>query len=1169
MRKNLLKNGLLCAVLAISPIAALHADDKSTVSETTAKSLSAGKLLFIENKGQITDQHRHVRKDIDFRTTEGDMVMYVGNGQIHYQFQRTENLTRHNWQDALDHINNPEEIKVHTYRLDVVLEGANINAPIITEQPGSYEEHYYGAGQKCFTAGSYEKLTYKNIYPRIDWVLYADGERLKYDFVVHPGGNPADIKLRYEGATALKLRDGGMVAETPMGNIAELKPYSYDMETGAEIASSFVLDGNVLHFDVQAEGKTIVLDPVINWSTYYGNVINTVTAKATTDLAGNVYVGGYTTNTANVATFGSHQFTYGGNVDGFLVKMNKNGTRHWATYYGGDDRDMITAVTNDKFGNIFIAGYTSDTTKALGTTGAHQPVNGGNGKNGQTLVDGFVAKFNTNGVRQWGTYYGGYFNDYILAMTCDDSGNVFIGGYTESPDSISTPGSFQPVFGGTVPGSSTEGFFAKLTGAGKRRWGTYYKARIYALACDRSSNLYIGGMAGPFSSNVSTAGKHQLAFGGGPTDGFISKFGNNGGRIWGSFYGGSEEDEIIGLACDSLNNVYLAGVTRSLSGIVTPGTFQQTITPWQPGSWGTDGMLVKMDSNGKRQWGTYYGLMYADRITDLQVSTDGYPYFAGVISTGGLLDPPNAMLVKFDTAGNRLWYAYRGDTGTESNTCLAMAYGKLYMAGSTNSGVGIATPNGFQNTYFGTGGQMIAYITQFEADTNLFLNVNMRDTQQCIGEATHIDYHTTNKFGPNNVFTAQLSNASGSFATPLVLGTRTSDSSGHISYTIPTNIPSGTGYKIRVLSSSPADTTAAQNISISPYPRVGVIGTSPICEGDTLKLQDTATGAPVGITYQWSGPNMFSAITKSANRAGMRVIDTGYYVLAGNFMGCVDKDSVRIVVKPLPNKPSWVTNAPVCVGDTLRLNASSSTTGVTNYNLSFYAGTSGTPTWQKSNASGDTTIISAQTTDAGKYIAVATKDGCTSKPDTLTVAVLTAAAPTVQISATPGVNVGPWREITFTASGLSNEGSNPAYQWIKNGVSIPNATTATFKGMTGLDLQTGDTVCLRMTSSFSCANPSTVTDCVVIAIDLGVDDVANQEAISIYPNPTKGLLNVKAKIGGTLQITNLHGQDIGSYVVKAGTNKIELPQGLAAGVYVARLISEQGSSSAMRIVVEK
>ncbi len=70
--------------------------------------------------------------------------------------------------------------------------------------------------------------------------------------------------------------------------------------------------------------------------------------------------------------------------------------------------------------------------------------------------------------------------------------------------------------------------------------------------------------------------------------------------------------------------------------------------------------------------------------------------------------------------------------------------------------------------------------------------------------AVNVPYTTSGTFNSGNVFTAQLSDASGSFAAPTTIGTRTATTAGTISASIPHTTPAGTGYRIRVISSNPA-----------------------------------------------------------------------------------------------------------------------------------------------------------------------------------------------------------------------------------------------------------------------------------------------------------------------------------------------------------------------------
>ncbi|GAA0876183.1 hypothetical protein GCM10009118_25930 [Wandonia haliotis] len=72
------------------------------------------------------------------------------------------------------------------------------------------------------------------------------------------------------------------------------------------------------------------------------------------------------------------------------------------------------------------------------------------------------------------------------------------------------------------------------------------------------------------------------------------------------------------------------------------------------------------------------------------------------------------------------------------------------------------------------------------------------------GATGTINYTSTGTFHVTNVYTVQLSDASGGFSDPIVIGSLTSDAnSGTISITIPEDITSGTGYLVRVVSSNP------------------------------------------------------------------------------------------------------------------------------------------------------------------------------------------------------------------------------------------------------------------------------------------------------------------------------------------------------------------------------
>ena len=181
-----------------------------------------------------------------------------------------------------------------------------------------------------------------------------------------------------------------------------------------------------------------------------------------TDAAGNVYMVGTTNSNSDIATVGAHQTicaggdTIGGfsGTDAFLVKFNSSGVRQWATYYGGSQDDMGISCAVDASGNVYMIGSTSSTS-GIATAGAHET----------TVNDGFLVKFNSSGVRQWGTYFEGNGN----ACTTDASGNIYIVGLTNSTSGIATAGAHQTVMSG-----SGDAFLVKFNSSGVKQWGTYF-----------------------------------------------------------------------------------------------------------------------------------------------------------------------------------------------------------------------------------------------------------------------------------------------------------------------------------------------------------------------------------------------------------------------------------------------------------------------------------------------------------------------------------------------------------------------------------------------------------------------------------------------------------------------------------------------------------------------
>ena len=163
--------------------------------------------------------------------------------------------------------------------------------------------------------------------------------------------------------------------------------------------------------------------------------------------------------------------------------------------------------------------------------------------------------------------------------------------------------------------------------------------------------------------------------------------------------------------------------------------------------------------------------------------------------------------------------------------------------------------------------------------------------------AVTVPFTVTGTVNPGNVYTAQLSNASGSFASPVNIGSLTSSATGSLS--IPANIPggtpAGTGYRIRVVASDPATTGSdnGTNLTVHALPEIDILSNPAdgiMCPGESVVV--LASGAS---TYSWAPPTGLSATSGSSVTATPGSTTT-YTVSGTDQNGCVGMNSVIVTV---------------------------------------------------------------------------------------------------------------------------------------------------------------------------------------------------------------------------------------------------------------------------------
>ena len=656
-------------------------------------------LCFIENKGQIKNQFQELRKDIDFKmASENGLNVFIGSNKIIYQFSKLSASGQ-----ATNTLANAE---VDWSRMEVSLEGANPHAQLIKEMGSLYYEYYHLPGMNNVKASSFSKITYKNVYPHIDWVLFIEGQQVKHEFHLGAGAKASDIKLNYAGTESLFIDPkGNLIAHCSLGEIVESAPVSFQ-KNGKIVASKFQLSKQQLSYSIEEFKGELIIDPSLSWATYYGDSNNDY-SYAVVSKENSIFFSGTSLSNSNIATTGAYKFSNpGGGADAFIVKMNLDGVRQWASYFGGNGGENCASIALDNNGSVYISGNTNSST-GIATIGSHQGTIASTGLE----EDAFLAKFSNEGSLIWATYYGGSKKEAEAYVATDLSGNVFLSGYTNSADGIASSSAHQPSL---ASHDFNDAFLAKFNSSGVRQWGTYYGGlydeRANKISTDKLGNVYITGQSNS-STSIATTGTHQSSFAGSigraESDGYVAKFNNNGIRQWATYYGGSDHDFVFAAALDDSFNVYLVGGTLSPSSIASASAYQTT---W--GGLHYDAFIAKLDKNGLRIWGTYYGSLGRDVAYDVAVRGMKDVFVAGSSNSsfniasdsahqktlGGEYD---AMLLHFNDSGKRIYSTYYGGTKSDYGRSISLNGEALYLCGYTNSVSGIATSAAHQTSLGG------------------------------------------------------------------------------------------------------------------------------------------------------------------------------------------------------------------------------------------------------------------------------------------------------------------------------------------------------------------------------------------------------------------------------------------------------------------------------------
>jgi hypothetical protein len=348
------------------------------------------------------------------------------------------------------------------------------------------------------------------------------------------------------------------------------------------------------------------------------------------DNNGNIYVSGKTRGMMAAKNLGQN--------DGFITKIDSSGSTLWTRQFGseGDEDVQWSAIDNKSF--VYITGS---------TTGVLNNKNFGK-------EDIFVVKYDMDGNLEWTKQFGTDSTDIVKGICTDNSGNIYITGYTTGKL-------------GKLSYGKSDCFIMKLDNMGNQlftfQFGTPADDNSYSITTGPDSGIFICG-----TTWGDLAGKNK-----GFIDGFTGQFTDKGNLIRYNQFGTDGFDIALIIKADNEKNIYIGGTTTGNLGSQQIGD--------------GDCFLMKATEKGEILWKNQFGTKNHDSVRGLTFN----PKVSDDIIISGLINlpPGEAFIRMYKKDGGLLWeqkFAGLGQaTGTSGKDVTIDEKGNIYHMGLTGA----------------------------------------------------------------------------------------------------------------------------------------------------------------------------------------------------------------------------------------------------------------------------------------------------------------------------------------------------------------------------------------------------------------------------------------------------------------------------------------------------
>jgi hypothetical protein len=263
---------------------------------------------------------------------------------------------------------------------------------------------------------------------------------LKYDFIVNPGADPSQIRIKYEGQLDLlhiNARGELEVRTKDNKSIIEEKPFTYQ-ENGDNkipISSTYeMLNEDSFGFtvnDVYDTNRPLIIDPGLLYSSFFGGDNSEWGNAIACDSDGYAYITGQT-DSPEFPIKNGFDDNLSNIVDCCVFKINPYASGEesliWSTFLGGTCLDEGLGIDLDNDGNVYITGFTWGGGFPVTSNAYDQSFN--------SPPDGFLTKFSSSGdALLYSTFLGGsYRGDQCFDVALDHENNAYVTGITYSED---------------------------------------------------------------------------------------------------------------------------------------------------------------------------------------------------------------------------------------------------------------------------------------------------------------------------------------------------------------------------------------------------------------------------------------------------------------------------------------------------------------------------------------------------------------------------------------------------------------------------------------------------------------------------------------------------------------------------------------------------------------